>query len=83
MAHFIPCPKTSDAINIANLLFKEIVRLHALPRTIVSDRDTKFVGHFWRTVWKKLGTTLSFNQAYHAQTDGQTKVVKRSLGNVL
>jgi hypothetical protein len=83
MAHFIPFQKTSDTTHIANLFFKEVVRLHDLPKSIVSVRDTKFVGHFWRTLWKKLGTNLSFSSTYHPQMDGHTGVVNQSLGDLL
>jgi hypothetical protein len=82
MAHFIPCQKTCDAMHVVNLFFKEVVRLHGFPRSILSDRDTKFVGQFWRTLWKKLGTEISFSSAYHPQTNGHTEVVNCSLGDL-
>lgn len=82
MAHFIPCSKTSDASR-ARIFFDEVVRLHGVPKITVSHSDVKFTSYFWKTLWIIMGTKLKFSSAYHPQADGQTKVVNKSLGNLL
>jgi hypothetical protein len=83
MAHFIPCHKSDNASHVADLFFSDIVHLHDVPNTIVSDRDAKFLSHFWRTLWLKLGTKLLFSTTCHLQTDHQTKIVNYTLSIML
>jgi hypothetical protein len=83
MVHFIACKKTADVVNMAQLYFCEVYRLHGLPLSIVSDRNTQFHSHFWRCLWQLSHIKLDFSSAYHPQMEGQTEVVNRYLGALL
>ena len=70
MVHFIPCKNIFDVVQVVNIFFKEIVRLHGFPKGIISNRDNNFVGYFWRKLWKNMGTKLNFSSTFHLETDG-------------
>ncbi|GKV14200.1 hypothetical protein SLEP1_g25103 [Rubroshorea leprosula] len=67
----------------SNQSFQEIVRVHGVPKTITSDRDVQFMSHFWRTLWRKMGTQLHSSSTSHPQTDRQTKAINKILENIL
>jgi hypothetical protein len=82
-AHFIPTKTNVTAVETAQLFIDNIFRLHGLPRTIVTDRDARFMGNFWRSLFDLLDVKLTPSTAFHPQTDGQTERTNRTLEQVL
>lgn len=82
-AHFLPVKKTHGIDVLCAKYIKEIVKLHGVPVSIVSDRDSQFTSHFWRSFQKAMGTSLNFSTAFHPQTDGQTERVNQILEDML
>ena len=82
-AHFLAIKKTDRADQLAQTYMSEIVRLHGVPVSIVSDRDTKFTSQFWRAFQKALGTKVHMSTAYHPQTDGQSERTIQTLEDML
>lgn len=83
MVHLLPTKTTATAGEIATLFLKEIVRLHGLPGSIVSDRDPKFISKFWRELHRLMGTKLLMSTAYHPQTDGASERGVRHASGVI
>ena len=83
MVHFAACRTAVSAPQLAAIFFHEVVRLHGVPVSIVSDRDARFNSGFWRSVWKQHGTKLNMSTAYHPQSDGQTERANRTLEDML
>jgi len=67
---------------LAEIYIEQIVRLHGIPSSIVSDRDPMFTSMFWESLQATLGTTLRLSSAYHPQTDGQTGRTSCQLGRM-
>ncbi|RZB76106.1 Transposon Ty3-G Gag-Pol polyprotein [Glycine soja] len=68
---------------LAELYIKEVIRLHGIPSSIVSDRDPRFTSRFWTSLHEALGTKLKLSSAYHPQTDGQTERTIQTLEDLL
>jgi hypothetical protein len=83
VAHFISVRTTYGGDKLAKLYINCIVRLHGVPKRIVSDRGTQFTSRFWKKLHEALGTKLDFSSAYHPQTDGQTERINQILEDML
>lgn len=83
MSHFVPCDTNITAPELAQHFLDHIYRHHGLPSIIISDRDPKFVSNFWQSTFKLLGTKFNMSTARHAQTDGQSERMNRTLEQML
>ncbi|KAF0889714.1 hypothetical protein E2562_030506 [Oryza meyeriana var. granulata] len=75
--HFIPLAHPYSAESVAQAFFTEIVRLHGMPQSMVSDRDPVFTSTFWRELMRLMGTKLHMTTAFHPQSDGQSEAANR------
>ncbi|WVZ52440.1 hypothetical protein U9M48_003495 [Paspalum notatum var. saurae] len=83
VAHFIPYRSTNSASDLAPIYVREIVRLHRVPKTIISDRDSKFNSKFWQSLQSALGIDVVLSTAFHPQTDGQSEHTIQTLEDML
>ena len=83
MVHLVPIRTTTTASELARLYVREIVCLHGLAGTIVSDRDSKFTSKFWRETHRLLGTKLLMSTSFHPQTDGVSERAICSVAQIL
>eukprot|EP01116_Phalansterium_solitarium_P002845 TRINITY_DN1315_c0_g1_i11.p1 TRINITY_DN1315_c0_g1~~TRINITY_DN1315_c0_g1_i11.p1 ORF type:complete len:1297 (+),score=256.42 TRINITY_DN1315_c0_g1_i11:351-3893(+) len=83
MVHFAPTVTTATAKDLATIFVNNVFRLHGMPRSIVSDRDSRFTGNFWEELMSLLGTKLAMSSAHHPQSDGQSERTNRTLEEAL
>ena len=83
LAHFLAVWMTFTLEEFCRLYIREIVRLHGVPVSIVSDRDPRFTAYFWKSFQKAMGTRLTMSIAFHPQTDGQSERTIQVLEDML
>lgn len=78
-SHFLPIKHPYTAATITQIFLDNVVKLHGLPASIVTNKDTIFVSHFWKKLFKLYKVNLQLSTAYHPQTDGQSERVNQCL----
>ena len=82
-ANFLAIRTPDSILTLSKLYVREIVRLHGVPLSIVSDRDSRFTSRFWWSLQKALGTELRLSTTFHPHTDGQSERVIQILEDML
>ena len=83
MVHLIPIETTTNTMDLAHLYIWEVVHLHGVAKSIVSDRDPRFTSKFWSEVNRILRTRLLMSTAFHLQTDGTTEQANCTINTIL
>ena len=83
MVHLVPTRQTYRAIDIAELMFEHVYKLHGIPERIISDRDSLFTSKFWKRLHYLVGTQLHMSLVFHPQTDGTTERVNRTVTQMI
>ena len=81
--HFIPLAHPYSAETVVQAFIAEIVRLHGMPQSMVSDRDPVFTSTFWKELMRLMGTKLHMTTAFHPQSDGQIEAANRVIAMYL
>ena len=81
--HLVPTTMMVTAKGITWLILKEVVRLHGIPESIVSDQDTKFTSIFWKELHRLIGSKLLMSTTFYLQMDGATEQANRSIAHIL
>ena len=81
--HFLPVQLDYSMDQLAKLYVEEIVRMHGVLLSIVSDKDSRFTSRFWKELQSALGTKLKFSTIFHPQTDGQPEGLIQVLEDML
>ncbi|KAI3355581.1 hypothetical protein L3Q82_018414 [Scortum barcoo] len=82
-AHFVALAKLPTARETADLLANHVVRLHGIPRDIVSDRGPQFISQVWKSFCTGLGASVSLTSGFHPQSNGQTERTNQDLESAL
>nr|GEX49651.1 hypothetical protein [Tanacetum cinerariifolium] len=82
-SHFLPIREDYKMDRLARLYLNEILTIHGVPISIISDRDSRFTSRFWQSMQEALGTRLDMSTAYHPRIDGQSKRTIHTLEDML
>ncbi|USP74003.1 retrotransposon nucleocapsid protein [Curvularia clavata] len=83
MAHYVPARSNWDGVDLAQAWLREVIRLHGVPRRIISDRGPLMNSTHWKTFLHYLNSKRVLTSAYHPQTDGRTERQNQTLEQYL